>query len=241
MSDYFDFVNEPITYLRKSIFKKLISKIKFGTILDLGCGSVGHYWSLGYINEVENVSFVDYNNNNIIELESIITNLDPTLIESNFGDTIYFLLQNNIIKPSSNHESIAVDIVSKVNNLQVYDFLNEPMDVKFDYILTLESIECVQSEKEFILALNNIAAMLQPEGKLLCHTLRYQNKTDYTKQMIIDKMEGEFNPSISQLQQCFDNSNLKLEWIESTNSFDHSGVAKDINHNEAIFLEASLR
>ena len=233
-SCYFDFIYEPITSFRKLIFEKLISRVNGESILDLGCGQVGHYWALGYCDKVEIIDFLDYHESNIQILSEKVATLDPFVLEQKFADTISFLEDSKIIN-SQNYQEIAFNLVSKIQNQEVFDFLKDRRNQKYDTILAIESLECVNTESDFILALNNTAKLLNPNGKLLGLVLRYQLNDEYVQGLVLDKMEGLINPTEKQLKDLFEVSDLKLDWIEAI------PVPELHNYPEAIFFEAKLK
>ena len=233
-SCYFDFIYEPITPFRKLIFEKLVSKVKGQKILDLGCGQVGHYWALGYCGKIQTVDFLDYHDSNIQILSEKIATLDPLVVEENFSDTIKFLHDSKIIN-NQNYQEIAFNLVSKIQHQEVFNFLKDQWNQKYDTVLAIESLECVNTEEEFILALNNTAKLLKPNGKLLALVLRYKVGDDYTNKLISDKMEGSLNPDQEKLKKLFQKSNLELSWIQTIY------VPELHNYPEAIFLEAQLK
>lgn len=231
---YFDFIYEPITAFRKLIFENLISKIKGQKVLDLGCGQVGHYWALGYQDKVEIVDFLDYHQTNIEILSEKIASINPEKLEQNFADTINFLKDSKIIT-LQNYQEIAFNLVSKVRQTEVFDFLKDKWTEKYDTILAIESLECVNTKEDFILALNNTAKILQSDGRLLALVLRYNLTEDYTNKLISEKMEGGLNPDENQLKNLFQSSKLDLTWIKTI------AVPELHNYPEAIFLEAKLK
>lgn len=231
---YFDFIYEPITPFRKLIFEKLISKVKGKKVLDLGCGQVGHYWSLGYQDKVEMIDFLDYHQTNIEILSEKIASINPEKLKQNFADTINFLKDSKIISLQS-YQEIAFNLVSKIRQMEVFDFLKDRWTEKYDTILAIESLECVNTEEDFILALNNTAKLLKKNGKLLALVLRYNLPDNYTHKLIYEKMEGDLNPDQKQLEKMFENSNLSLDWIKNIS------VPELHNYPEAIFLEAKLK
>jgi 2-polyprenyl-3-methyl-5-hydroxy-6-metoxy-1,4-benzoquinol methylase len=231
---YFDFIYEPITAFRKLIFKEIISKVEGKTVLDLGCGQVGHYWALGYQEKVETIDFLDYHQTNIQILSEKVTSINPEKLEQNFADTIEFLKESEIAA-LQNYQEIAFNLVSKIRNLEVFDFLKDQWAEKYDTILAVESLECVNTDEDFILGLNNTAKLLQPNGKLLALILRYNLTSSYTQKLIFEKMEGGLNPNQNQIESYFKNSNLEISWIKTIT------VPELHNYPEAIFLEARLR
>jgi 2-polyprenyl-3-methyl-5-hydroxy-6-metoxy-1,4-benzoquinol methylase len=231
---YFDFIYEPITPFRKLIFENLISRVSGQKVLDLGCGQVGHYWALGYSDRVKTIDFLDYHQTNIDILSEKIASINPEKLERKFADTINFLKDSKIIS-LQNYQEIAFNLVSKVRQTEVFDFLKDILAEKYDTILAIESLECVNSKEDFILALNNTAKLLEPKGRLLALVLRYNLPDNYTHKLISEKMEGGLNPDQKQLEKMFKNSDLSLNWIKTV------AVPELHNYPEAIFLEAKLK
>jgi len=232
---YFDFIYEPITGYRMLIFEKIISKVTGKKILDLGCGQIGHYWALGYSSKVELIDFFDLKEENITALSKEISILNPDLIEENFFDTVEFLKNHLIINRNLTSKDLALSIISKTRNITNFNFLSSSTNQKYDTILAIECIECVNTKAEFILALNNISRLLGKNSKLLCLILRYDEQTDETLRQVELRMEGLLNPNQKLVEEMFSASKLKLNWIES---------CKEINlynYSEGIFLEAELK
>ncbi len=98
--DNFDFIFNPVNDIRKLVFTELISKVHGDIVLDLGCGAVGHYWSLGYIDKVGTVDFVDCNKVFIESQSATINQLSPEYLEANFKETILFLKKMALFHPS---------------------------------------------------------------------------------------------------------------------------------------------
>lgn len=231
---YFDFIYEPITPFRKLIFENLVSKVEGQKVLDLGCGQVGHYWALGYSGKVKTIDFLDYHQTNIEILSEEITSINPEKLEQNFADTIKFLTDSKIIT-LQNYQEIAFNLVSQIKQTEAFDFLKDKWTEKYDTILAIESLECVNTKEDFILALNNTARLLEPKGKLLALVLRYNLTDNYTHKLISEKMEGGLNPDQKELEKMFENSDLSLNWIKTV------AVPELHNYPEAIFLEACLK
>lgn len=233
-SCYFEFIYEPITEFRKLIFEKLIRNINGQKVLDLGCGQVGHYWSLAYAERVKTIDFLDYHQSNVDILSKEISLINPENLEQNFADTIKYLAESKTITMPS-YQEIAFNLVSKIGQVEVFDFLKDKWTKKYDTILAIESLECVNTKEDFILALNNTAKLLEPDGRLLALVLRYNLPDSYTQKLISEKMEGGLNPNVNELKSFFNGSNLDLTWIESID------VPELHNYPEAIFLEAKLK
>ncbi len=102
-------------------------------------------------------------------------------------------------------------------------------------VIGIQSIECVNTEADFISSLNNVAKMLESNGKFLLMILRYKKVTNFTRKMIESNMEGLLNPNLKKLEQLFNNSNL------TTTKISVFELNQEINYHEAIFIEAKLR
>lgn len=231
---YFEYIYEPITRFRKTVFEKLISKVVTGSLLDLGCGQVGEYWALGYSHRVDSIDFFDYHTSNIHALSDKIDSLSPDLLQNKYSDTIAFLKTANIIPATINNEELATNVITKVRSLKTYNFLVDSSINKYDTVIAIESVECVDSESDFVLGLDNIASLLQPNGIFLGLILRYNFMQDYTNELISYKMEGRLNPDLPTIKRLFEQSNLQIDWIEIEN------LPEQHDYQQAIFVQASL-
>lgn len=139
------YIFDPITSNRKAVFEKVIAKIPDGSrVLDLGSGPIGHYWSLGYAHKVRSISYWDRSEKFLGELQSEINSLSPEYLQAHFADTIAFLKSSKII-PSLSYEKICEDMISKIDSIQKFDFLADSTEEKFDAVVCIESMECVNS------------------------------------------------------------------------------------------------
>jgi hypothetical protein len=233
--DNFDFMYQPINLIRIATFKDLISKVKGDKVLDLGCGAVGHYWALAYIHQVQYVDMVDCNSEFVDALSEIVNCITPEYLEQNFEDTVEFLKNNQSIPVDQNYYTLAENLVTKINDIKVFDFLKDSLKTKYDIVLAMQSIECVDDENQFLVAINQTANLLELNGIALIQVLRYRSVTDYTQGLIDQKMEGILNPDIIMIQELFGNSKLQIDDIKIIN------LGETVNHNETIFIQASLR
>jgi hypothetical protein len=238
MSDlacYFDYVYQPITKLSQLVFQELISKINGGSVLDLGCGQVGHYWAMGYITKASQVSFLDYHCQNIDRLAEIIYNSDPSSFEQSFSTTVDYLKTEQIVDANFTVESLFLQLIQKTSHVDTFDFVEQSHPDQFDHILAVESIECVDTKLDFIQVLNNLSSMLNPLGTVHALILKYDKKTEATETSIGQKMEGGFNPNLPTVLDCFEASKLQLVYTNQV-------VLNDLhNYPEAIFIRAKKK
>ncbi len=235
MSDltcYFEYVYEPITELSKMVFQELVKNISSGSVLDLGCGQIGHYWAMGYIDKVSQVSFLDYHSQNIDRQADIIFNSNPIDFEKGFSSTLDYLKTEKFVNTTFDIETLFSELIQKTSQVCIYDFLKASKATEYDHILAIESIECVNTKREFIKVLNNIYTMLNPNGVLHASILRYDQKNQDTENLINQKMEGGFNPDIQTIINSFENTQLELI---SCKSHQIQGIK---NYPQVTFIQA---
>src|SRR5207249_3918400 len=93
-------------------------------------------------------------------------------------------------------------LVTKIVDIQRFDFLSDSIQECYDVVLCLQSIECVGTQDELDIALEAIRSMLKPEGTCLGSVLRYQQSSQFTDRLIAAKLDGKLNPTAEQLQQA---------------------------------------
>jgi len=213
----------------EKVFKKLCADLE-GKVLDLGCGQLGHYWAMAYAEDVEKICYFDLKERNVKNLCRRIETISPEKLEEKFSEELKFLTDNGFTSNSPN--KIAKDIVTKSAGFEQFDFLKDRSNQKFDYILCIESIECVSDYKELQKALSNIKRLLAPEGGIRGVTLQYINKTSSVKQLIEDDMEGEMNPSKEDLVSALDEAGFQHINVETTKAENAE------NYSQMIFFSA---
>ena len=94
----FDYVKEPISKKSQEIFRNLISTVDGAeSVLDIGCGSTAYFWALGYITNVQSVSFSDRTTEH---LNALTENLNDLLkldeMPAAFEETLRFLQEEKL-------------------------------------------------------------------------------------------------------------------------------------------------
>jgi SAM-dependent methyltransferase len=202
MHDYgvFDYIHEPPHELKQAVFAHLISKITRGRVLDLGCGKAGLYWSLGYIQRVEQVTFFDYWAENVAFLHTSLNELSGVQLEKDYGAVVAFLQAQQLLTLPLSYETLAEELVTKIVDIQPFDFLSGTTQERYDVILCLQSIECVNDQDELDQTLMTIRRSLKTGGVCLGSVLRYQQRSSFTDQLIAAKLDGKLNPTAELLE-----------------------------------------
>lgn len=198
----FDYIYEPPQELKQAVFTHLLPKITHGHVLDLGCGKAGLYWSLGYIQRVEQVTFFDYWDENVAFLHTALNELSGFQLERDYGAVISFLRAQQLLASPFSYEILAEELVTKVVESQSFDFLSARTQERYDSVLCLQSIECVNTQDELDQSLATIRNLLKPGGMCLGSVLRYQQRSHFTDTLIAAKLDGQLNPSIELLEHA---------------------------------------
>lgn len=236
MHDYddygiFDYIYEPPQQLKQAVFMHLITKITHGQVLDLGCGKAGLYWSLGYIQRVELVTFFDYWAENIAFLYRSINELSGVQLEKEYGAVVSFLQAQQLLSVPFSYEAFAEELVTKIVDIQRFDFLSESTQERYDAVLCLQSLECVNTQDELDRALTMIRKLLKPGGMCLGSVLRYQQRSIFTDKLIAAKLDGALNPTAEQLHHA-----LLKNGFEQISL--HNIAATGQNYHELILFTA---
>lgn len=233
MHDYgvFDYIYEPPQELKQAVFTHLITKITHGHILDLGCGKAGLYWSLGYIQRVEQVTFFDYWAENIAFLHTSLNELSGSQLEKDYGAVVSFLQEQQFLTTPFSCETLAEELVTKIVDIRPFDFLAESAQERYDFVLCLQSIECVNNQDELNRALTMIRKLLRPDGVCLGSVLRYQQRSDFTDKLIAAKLDGQLNPTAELLEHA-----LLKNGFEQINL--HKIAVPEQNYHELLLFTA---
>jgi len=205
----FDYISEPPHALKQAVFTHLLTKITHGQLLDLGCGKAGLYWSLGYIQRVEQVTFFDYWDENIAFLHTALNELSANQLEQDYGAVIPFLREKQLLTSPFSYEALAEELVTKIVDIQPFDFLQDTSPERYDAVLCLQSLECVNTQDELEQALTTIRTLLKPGGMCLGSVLRYQQKSHFTDQLIAARLEGMLNPTTEELEHALLKKNFQ--------------------------------
>jgi SAM-dependent methyltransferase len=227
----FDYISEPPQELKQAVFTQLITNITHGQVLDLGCGKAGLYWSLGYIQRVEQVTFFDYWDENIAFLHTSLNALSGVQLEKDYGAVISFLRGQQLLSSPFSYEALAEELVTKIVAIQPFDFLSERTQERYDVVLCLQSIECVNTQDELERALTTMRNLLLPGGVCLGSVLRYQRRSAFTDKLIAAKLDGALNPSAELLEDA-----LLKNGFQQINL--HSIAAPGQHYHELILFTA---
>jgi SAM-dependent methyltransferase len=204
MQDFgiFDYIYEYPQDLKQIVFLQLLTHITHGTVLDLGCGKAGLYWSLGYVQRVENITFVDYWEDAVAFLHSMVNQLSGAAIEKDYRAVISFLHEQQLLAASCSSEELAEALADRIVAIEPFDFLTQRMTDRYDFVLCLQALECVRNVAELDAALATVKTLLRPGGRCLGTVLRYQQAGAFTERLIEAKLDGLLNPTADLLQDA---------------------------------------
>ena len=191
----------PLTKYGQMIFREVIRKITGDDVLDLGCGSVGHYWALGYMGRVKSITCVDSSAANIDLLTSTLATLTPEFLQFYYDDTIQFLQAEQFLPANSTYEELAEQLITTCTRALVADFKQDLSFLgTFDTVVALEAIECVDTQEEFLHVVRAIHQLLRPGGVFAGVITPYDTKNAYA-QMFIDRgVSGNLNPQLADVK-----------------------------------------
>ena len=187
---HFEYIYNALSSYSKKIFTDLISHIRGGKVLDLGCGWTGHYWLLGYIERAESISLYDYDEKNVALLSGKINDEVLTEIEK-FSGTITFLQQKELLSTITK-EDIAMQLVERVQEIKTFDFLKPNITKKFNYIFSLEALQCVANNEEMETAFKTCYDLLEKEGMLLATLVMKKEINEKANNLISIKLDGSY-------------------------------------------------
>lgn len=214
-ADNYQYFFQPMSLMRREKFARILSKIKGGDVLDLGCGQAGHYWAIAYAHRVNSISFYDVVEENIAEQLMSIENLSPEFIEDNLMDTIDHLKNEGDLPANMSVEEIAENIITKTKDIRVFNFVTDNVDKKFDYIMAMESIEIADTYEDYVSSLKNAKSMLKDDGLFLGIILPYDKLLPFTQDAIDIMREGVLNPDVEETKKAFADAGLKLEALDT--------------------------
>lgn len=189
---------------RSLLFDEVISTIDGGDICDIGCGLVGPYWMLGYIERVNSVSLYDCNPSTIAAAAERLDNLTPERLKEQYYSTYQHLLKKGVV--TSSLEQLCMSIVEKTYDTSVADTLDITTlpDTRFDHCIAIESLECVEDTESFVRSITNALTLLKPGGHLAMALLGYRERNAQTDVMIAQRYEGALNPSRDTVAACLE-------------------------------------
>jgi SAM-dependent methyltransferase len=198
----FDYIYEYPQELKQIVFARVIAQITHGDVLDLGCGKAGLYWSLGYIQHVEQVSLFDYWEDAVVFLRESINKLSGHEVEKDYSLVISFLKKQQLLQDPCSYEALAEALAAGIVDVQPFDFLTARVPDRYDFVLCLQSLECVRNSAELDTALATVRTLLRPGGRCLGTVLRYQQAGEFTEKLIAAKLDGVLNPTADMLQDA---------------------------------------
>lgn len=162
-----DFIYAPISMYRKQVLQFLLTHITHGSVFEIGCGAVGHYWALAYAPRVSRIIFSDRLPAMIEHEAQRIDALDPAHLDSLFPGTLEFLA--SIASPHeafSTHERIAA-LHTAFENTALFDCVVDRLSQQYDTILANEVFENLPSLDDLSRALSNIRDSGTYPGRLV--------------------------------------------------------------------------
>lgn len=159
-----NFIYQPLSLHREKYLRLLSKHCEHGSVLDLGCGGVGHYWALAYSPLIDQIVLSDKNPDMIDQDLRRIEKLDPTTITTLYPGTFELLAE---VSPGHSPAERVLSLHHKITDCKVIDCVNGPISNPFNYILANELFENLGNLQEVLAALKNIGRHLTPGGKLL--------------------------------------------------------------------------
>ncbi len=166
-----------------------------GSVLDFGSGEIGHYWALSYIGKVTALQFWDVSKDALQKTRDFLEVVSPEHIDSDYGQTVAFLKESGYLSEKEGGLEIATRFVEAPINVQRFDFLKDTSSEKFDVVMSVEALECVDSYEEFCYGLGNAKSLLKKDGKLLLIMTPYDELTPKVEEYINHGTEGRYNPN----------------------------------------------
>lgn len=202
----FDYIYEPVSPYRQSIFDWINRHMPAGaSVLDLGCGAVGFYWALRYLELAEKLSFADRNQDVIDLLSSRIDSLSPDSVRAQFGDM------------TDDAQGWLEDFHAKIDTIRVANAITDTPDTKFDAILAIELFDCANTEEDLSAMTRYCANSLNDGGRLIGCTLHYQEWTDSLEELSQDALAGKLNPDANTLKHTLVDAGLTIEGFDIRN------------------------
>lgn len=202
-----NYIYEPLTEYRRTILDVLgCYTPQESALLDLGCGAVGFYWALSYLNKVNSVSFADRNDEMLEILSSRMDGLTPETLTEAFKDSA---------PAGFDAETFLAELHRKTADVFAVDILQTPTPRKYDAILTLEVLDCAQTESELQIMASNVAASLDNGGRLIGCCLNYKEWSAELAALATQRLAGILNPSLEQVTLAIENAGLRIIYAEN--------------------------
>lgn len=202
-SCYFDYIYEPVSPYRQSLFDWINRHMPAGaSVLDLGCGAVGFYWALRYLERAEKLIFADRNQDVIDLLSSRIDSLSPDSVRAQFGGM------------TDDAQGWLEDFHAKIDTIRVADAITDMPDTTFDAVLAIELFDCANSMGDLSAMVRYCAESLNNGGRLIGCTLHYQEWTNSLEQLFQDALAGKLNPDANSLKSALIDAGLTIEGFD---------------------------
>lgn len=235
----FDYVKGEISERSVQIFSRLIVPIKGSSVVDLGCGANGYYWALGYVQQVEQIVFVDRSSAYLSRLQKELDQFSRQSCEV-FDSTTDYLKSVNCISEKATARHLFKEILEKSKfvcfdfNANCFPFSN------IDHILALGSLGCVNSISQLHELVGRIYGSLNSEGRLHAIWTPYKEKDDMAQSFIDQGIDGILNPNYQDFLGVFSDSQFEMnqvsiEQIDYTNKPETGSYS---NYSQPIFLSA---
>lgn len=212
---YFDYLNLPLTRFRKIVFSEIIDKIRFGDVADLGCGDAGIYWSLGYVQRARSITLFDNSEESVNNLLASLESLNPEYLNRAHKNTLEFLRNEKLLTLAS--KDIVKEILKKTGRIEILDFLDVKETAKFDFVLTIESLEVVNSKDDFLKAVLGAKGLLRENGELLGIIIRFREINDEIKNLAEAGLHGTLSPDKDAVIDTFMKAGLDILDIKTIN------------------------
>lgn len=200
----FDYIYEPLSPYRSSIFAWINHFMPDdANILDLGCGAVGFYWALHYLEKANHIAFADRNPDVIDLLASRIDSLTPRAIRDQFGDM------------TDDAQAWLEEFHDKTGDLQIVDALTAAPAQKYNAVLALELFDCANDEDQLSRMIAYCANSLEDGGRLIGCALNFTDWTESLESLSQSSLAGKLNPSAGLLQKTLEKSGLNLAAFET--------------------------
>jgi len=233
----FGYVQEPFSEKSRQIFTRLIAPIKNKTILELGCGANGYFWALGYVQRAQSITFCDRSQLYLDCLKKNLNQLCKAKTIQSFSAVLSFLKNKKLVDAQATIHELAKQILMK-SEFVCYDFVcDKPLANKYDYIVMVESIACVQDQDELNLVLAKINKMLNKTGTLNAIWTPYIERNELTKILIKEKIDGQLNPNISHFEKALKKNGLRIVQLEQDKSAPLEGCPENYPHPIFIIAE----
>ncbi len=198
-------VDMPLTLAGQRVLEHLSTHVPLGArVLDAGCGSVAHYWALGYAHRVRSVMGIDLDPAAVQACQATLTRLDPWWLATNYSDTLTWLQHQHgwpgeLLQVANRCAEALAQVMLPV---QQHDF-TRPLEGLgcFDAVIALESLECVDTREQLLQVCTNLTHVLAPSGVLLAIVTPYQHHTPMVQRFIDNAVEGRLNPDASVIRQ----------------------------------------